>query len=245
MLNWRIEYPSASSRLRASRDPSRPARPSLFFQNRIRIMGWLLPGACFWFMACAGESERAGPDGAPTVTTGLGSALGTRCQWPSKIAHFWPLKIAHIAGAPVKGAERPPRLPRPDLVPSCLPPSRSGFPLTARAAVGWIALEIRGGAAGSCCPGWTMWHPGCGPEALPPFVSQDLAPFLEALVRGQHRRGPLVAPVHQLEKQNRSALADRVADLIHHQERRIGQGLETPTPRLRFLQGVDEVHQRP
>ena len=50
------------------------------------------------------------------------------CQWPLQIAHFWPLKIAHIEGAPVKGAERPPRgLPRPDLAPSCPLPSRVRF----------------------------------------------------------------------------------------------------------------------
>ena len=36
-------------------------------------MAWLLPGACFWFMACTGESERLNPDHMPTVTTGLGS----------------------------------------------------------------------------------------------------------------------------------------------------------------------------
>ena len=138
-------------------------------------------------------------------------------------------------------------LPRSDLVPSCLPPSRSGFLCADRSGGGRMDRPGELGVAAQ-------------PVAVAPdvddvaavqdavqkrcrhhLVSQDLAPFLEALVRGQHRRGPLVAPVHQLEEQNRSALADRkVADLIHHQERRIGQGLETvvePTRRLRFLQG--------
>ena len=49
----------------------------------------------------------------------------------------------HIAHrSPREGSGGPPRgLPRSDLI-SCLPPSRSGFrALTARAAVGWIALE--------------------------------------------------------------------------------------------------------
>ena len=41
-------------------------------------MGLLVTGACFWFMACTGAPERPGPGNAPTVTTGSGSALGTR-----------------------------------------------------------------------------------------------------------------------------------------------------------------------
>ena len=47
------------------------------------------------------------------------------------------------------------------------------------------------------------------------LVPQDLAPFLEALVRGQNCRGSFITPIHELEEQHRSALADRkVADEV-------------------------------
>ena len=45
---------------------------------------------------------------------------------------------------------------------------------------------------------------------------QDLSPLLEALVRGQHRRGVLVAPVDELEEQDGAAAGEgEVADLVH------------------------------
>ena len=36
-----------------------------------------------------------------------------RCQWPSKSAHFWPLKSAQLASVPAEGAKRPERGPMP------------------------------------------------------------------------------------------------------------------------------------
>ena len=78
MLNWWREFLPEVSNPQEPREPPGPPRPIRFIRKQIRILGWLLPGACFWFMACSGEPERPGPDSAPTVTTGLGSALGTR-----------------------------------------------------------------------------------------------------------------------------------------------------------------------
>ena len=47
------------------------------------------------------------------------------------------------------------------------------------------------------------------------LVVQDLAPALEALVRCEHRRGVLVAPVDELEEEDGAAAADgQVADLV-------------------------------
>ena len=47
------------------------------------------------------------------------------------------------------------------------------------------------------------------------LVAEHVSPFLEALVRGQHRRRPLVPGVDQLEEEYGAVLADRqVADLV-------------------------------
>ena len=35
------------------------------------------------------------------------------CQWPSKSAHFWPLKSAQLASVPAEGTKRPERGPMP------------------------------------------------------------------------------------------------------------------------------------
>ena len=54
------------------------------------------------------------------------------------------------------------------------------------------------------------------------LVVEDLAPALEALVRGEHSRGVLVAPVDELEEEDGAAAGDReVADLVDDQERRV------------------------
>ena len=46
------------------------------------------------------------------------------------------------------------------------------------------------------------------------LVAEHTAPFLEALVRSEHRRGTLVAGVDELEEQDRALLGHRqVADL--------------------------------
>ena len=41
------------------------------------------------------------------------------------------------------------------------------------------------------------------------LVAEDPAPFLEALVRGRHGRGVAVAPVDELEEEDRATLRDR------------------------------------
>ena len=50
------------------------------------------------------------------------------------------------------------------------------------------------------------------------LVPEDPAPLLEALVRGQDRGSTLIAPVDELEEQDRAALGHRqVADLVDDQ----------------------------
>ena len=81
------------------------------------------------------------------------------------------------------------------------------------------------------------------------LVAEDAAPLLEALVRGQHRRGPSVAAVDELEEEDRAALGHgQVADLVNDQECRVGESLEAavePAGGLGLLQGVDQVGQGP
>lgn len=55
-------------------------------------------------------------------------------------------------------------------------------------------------------------------------VAEDFAPLLEALVGGEHGRGVLVAAIHKLEEQHGASVADgQIADLIDHQQRRMGE----------------------
>ena len=57
------------------------------------------------------------------------------------------------------------------------------------------------------------------------LVAQDLAPLLEAFIRGQHSGCALIAPIDELEEEHGTGLADRqVADLVDDQERGVGQG---------------------
>ena len=59
------------------------------------------------------------------------------------------------------------------------------------------------------------------------IISEDLAPFLKALIRGQHGGGFLVAAIHQLEEQHGPGVVDRqIADLIDDQQRGMGQDCE-------------------
>ena len=56
------------------------------------------------------------------------------------------------------------------------------------------------------------------------LVAEHTAPFLEALVRRQHGRGPLVAGVDELEEERGAVLVDRqVDDLVDHQQSRMRQ----------------------
>ena len=80
------------------------------------------------------------------------------------------------------------------------------------------------------------------------LIAEDAAPLLEALVGREHGRGVAVAPVDELEEEDRAALGHRqVADLVDDEERRVGEDLEAavePARGLGLLQGVDEVGQR-
>ena len=59
------------------------------------------------------------------------------------------------------------------------------------------------------------------------FISEDLAPLLEAFVAREHRRGRLVAPRHELEEEHRAGARHRqIPDLVDHQQGRVRQHLE-------------------
>lgn len=56
------------------------------------------------------------------------------------------------------------------------------------------------------------------------FIAEHGTPFLEALVRSEHRRSVFIAPTHELEEQDRSVVAHgQVTDLIDYQQRGVGQ----------------------
>ena len=78
-------------------------------------------------------------------------------------------------------------------------------------------------------------------------VAEHAAPLLEALVRGEHRGGALVAGVDQLEEQDRAVLGDRqVADLVDHQQCGMRQHLEAARQvarRLRLHERLDQVRE--
>ena len=82
----------------------------------------------------------------------------------------------------------------------------------------------------------------------PDFVAENSTPLLEPFVGGQDRGGALVATVDELEEEHSPALTDgQVADLVHYQERGIGQGLEAMGQAagcLGFLERRDEVDER-
>ena len=62
------------------------------------------------------------------------------------------------------------------------------------------------------------------------FVTEDLAPFLEALVGGEHGRSMFVAPTHELEEEHRAGSSDReVPDFIDDQERGMSEGPKSLT----------------
>jgi hypothetical protein len=77
------------------------------------------------------------------------------------------------------------------------------------------------------------------------LIAEDLAPFLEALVRGQHRRGVLVATRHELEEEHRPGPIDRqVVDLVDDEERAKAERLhavEQPARLARLLERGYEI----
>ena len=59
------------------------------------------------------------------------------------------------------------------------------------------------------------------------FVAENSSPLFEPLVGGEDRGGALVATVDELEEKHGPTLTDgQVADLVHYEERWIGQSLE-------------------
>ena len=81
------------------------------------------------------------------------------------------------------------------------------------------------------------------------LVAEHVSPFLESLVRGQHRRRPLVPGVDQLEEEHGAVLADRqVADLVDDEQRGMRQHAQPPGQLTRgpgVHERVDQACQRP
>ena len=55
------------------------------------------------------------------------------------------------------------------------------------------------------------------------FIAEDVTPFGEALIRGEHGARPLVPFRHELEEEHRAGpRVGEIADLVNHEERRAG-----------------------
>jgi hypothetical protein len=76
-------------------------------------------------------------------------------------------------------------------------------------------------------------------------VAEDLAPLLEALVRGEDGGRALVSASHELVEEHGAGAGDgQVADLVDDEKRRIGERLEAVAELARglgFLERSDEV----
>ena len=110
-------------------------------------------------------------------------------------------------------------LSRPDLVPSCPPPPQARFLGTDGSGGGRMdrLREFRVVPQPvTIAPDVDDVAPVQDPvqkRRRHHLVPQDLTPFLKSLVRGQYRRSPLVAPVHQLEEQGRYAHRSLLTEL--------------------------------
>ena len=80
------------------------------------------------------------------------------------------------------------------------------------------------------------------------LVAQHAAPVLETLVRRQHSRRLLVPGVDELEEERGAVLVDRqVADLVDHQQSRMGEHAQPPgqiAGGLGFGEGLDQPRER-
>jgi hypothetical protein len=79
-------------------------------------------------------------------------------------------------------------------------------------------------------------------------VAEDLAPLLEAPIRGEDRGGGLVASGHELVEEHGAVAGDgQVADLVDDEERRVGERLEAVAELgggLGLLERGDQVGER-
>ena len=80
------------------------------------------------------------------------------------------------------------------------------------------------------------------------LVAQHAAPVLETLVRRQHSRRLLVPGVDELEEEHGAVLVDRqVADLVDHQQSRMGEHAQPPgqiAGGLGLGEGLDQPRER-
>lgn len=76
------------------------------------------------------------------------------------------------------------------------------------------------------------------------LVAEHGAPFLEALVGGEHGRGAFVPRVDESDKEHGSLLGDRqVADLVHHGQCGMGEHEQPPGEVAGGLGGHERVGQ--
>ena len=80
------------------------------------------------------------------------------------------------------------------------------------------------------------------------LVAEHATPVLETLVRRQHSRRPLVPGVDELEEEHGAVLVDRqVADLVDHQQGRMGEHAQPPgqiAGGLGLGEGLDQPRER-
>src|SRR5690606_28776573 len=165
------------------------------------------------------------------------------CQWRSKMSHLWRLKMSHSAGGDEPLVRR--RLPAASLPPRSIVPRLAGGGLEGPVELGVVAHAV---AVAADAHDVAVVEQAVDQRGRHDLVAKDLAPLLEALVAGEHGRGRLVAPGHELEEEHGPGAAHwQIADLVHHEDGRVGEHLEPLLELargLRLFQAGDEVGER-
>ena len=95
---------------------------------------------------------------------------------------------------------------------------------------------------------WQWVHKAVDESRRHHLVAEHAAPVLETLVRRQHSRRPLVPGVDELEEEHGAVLVDRqVADLVDHQQGRMGEHAQPPgqiAGGLGLGEGLDQPRER-
>src|SRR5690606_22276523 len=165
------------------------------------------------------------------------------CQWRSKMSHLWRLKMSHSAGGDEPLVRR--RLPAASLPPRLIVPHLTAGGLEGLVELGVVAHAV---AVAADAHDVAVVEQAVDQRGRHDLVAKDLAPLLEALVAGEHGRGRLVAPGHELEEEHGPGAAHwQIADLVHHEDGGVGEHLEPLLELacgLGLFQAGDEVGER-